>query len=118
MCFFKGLCIAVSITFLLMPDPVKAETWVRLDERLTIDVDSILMNGDLRTYWMRFDKGSHFYMSHEIVDCITGRKERMRIVVYNSSGRVVDEKTHQPGETTMYVIPGSNGSMVRNFVCH
>lgn len=117
MCLFKGLCIATSMVFLLIPTSVKAETWVQLDERITIDTDSILMEENLRAYWMRFDNSPGFFMANEVVNCTTGKNQVMRIVVYNSLGRVVDDATYQPGEKTTYIVPGTKGSMVRNFVC-
>ncbi len=115
---FPKVAAVLGAIALLIPAPARAESWVQLDDRMTIDADSVLMNGDLRMYWLRFDYGSQFFMSHATVNCVTGRDETMEIVVYNASGRATDSKRFRPGENSRYIIPGSNGSLVLNFVCH
>lgn len=114
----KEIALILSVIAVLLPQAVLAETWVQLDDRMIIDADSIIMNGELRAYWMRFALGnSQFSMHRELVDCVTGERATAEVVVYNADGRVADHKTYNPGETSKYIIPGSKGAIVYNYVC-
>ena len=115
---FPKVAVLFGALTLIAPVPALAESWVQLNERMTIDADSVLMSGDMRTYWLQFDDGSQSsIVSHEIVNCVTGKKETMESVFYNARGRAVYKKHFRPGEKTKYIIPGSNGAMILDFVC-
>lgn len=117
--YMKKFAVVLSAIVLLVPQQVLAENWVRLDERIVIDADSILMNGELRRYWTLFDLGnSQFSMNHEILNCITREGGTMKVVVYDSYGRVSDSKTYAPEKNIRNIIPGSKGSIVYNYVCN
>ena len=113
---FPKVAVLFGALTLLTPVPALAESWVQLNERMTIDADSVLMSGDMRTYWLQFDDGSQSsIISHEVVNCVTGKKETMESVFYNASGTVY-KKHFRPGEKTKYIISGSNRAMILDFV--
>jgi hypothetical protein len=47
---FPKVAAVLGAIALLIPAPARAESWVQLDDRMAIDADSVLMNGDLRMY--------------------------------------------------------------------
>lgn len=114
---FHKVAVLFSAIALFTPTPALAESWVQLNDKMIIDADSVVMNGDLRAYWIRFESGSKFSMIHEVLSCTSGRKETMEVVVYNASGSPTSNLQFRPGEEAEYIIPGTKGATVLNFVC-
>ena len=116
---FKGLFITLNIILFFIPASVKAETWQEIDQYINIETSTILSKGDFRIYWIKYidDRSGNFVISNETIECSSGKLYTSIDLLYNSTGRVLKEKTYQPWEKISYTIPNTRRSIIRELIC-